>query len=214
MLVLDLADHGLDQVLDGDQPVDPAVFVDHQRHVHALLLHLLQENARRHRRRRVKDGAQQPLQAETAGLAEAVLQRKVLEQDKTLRMVQRALVDRHAAETMLPEDLDQLILADVHGHRDDLGLRDGDVVDAQTAQGRQPGLAPATVPAAATLFSAGTSAPPAVKATEAAPESPVTGPRPPRPCRNLWRPRRRSRPVAATAHRSFVRKTPVLRMRL
>jgi hypothetical protein len=35
----------LDQVLDGDQPVDPAIFVDHQRHMDALLLHLLQQHA-------------------------------------------------------------------------------------------------------------------------------------------------------------------------
>jgi hypothetical protein len=41
VFVLDLADDLFDQVLDGHKPVDAAVFVDHQRHVRAVGLHLL-----------------------------------------------------------------------------------------------------------------------------------------------------------------------------
>ena len=41
MLILDLTHDLFDQILDRDQPVDPAIFIDHQRQMHALALHLL-----------------------------------------------------------------------------------------------------------------------------------------------------------------------------
>ena len=49
VLVLDVADDHLDQVLDRDQAVGAAVFVDHQRHVDAGRLHLHQQIDGRHR---------------------------------------------------------------------------------------------------------------------------------------------------------------------
>ena len=140
VFVLDLADDGLDQVLDGHQPVDAAVFVDHQRHVDPFTLHLLQQHADRHRRRRVQHRAQQLLQREPAAGAEAVLQGKVLQKHRTLRMVERALVHWQARETVGAEDLDQFVLADVDGHRDDFHLGDGHVIDAQPAQVAKPVL--------------------------------------------------------------------------
>src|SRR6185437_6990996 len=48
VLVLDLADHGLQQVLDGDEAVGAAIFIDDDRHVDAARLHLLQQVADRH----------------------------------------------------------------------------------------------------------------------------------------------------------------------
>ena len=48
VLVLDLADDLLDHVLDGDEPVDAAELVDHQRHVHAREPHLQQQVEHRH----------------------------------------------------------------------------------------------------------------------------------------------------------------------
>jgi len=48
MLVFDCADNLFDQVFDGDKPVGAAVFVDHQGHVRAFGLHLLQQNAQLH----------------------------------------------------------------------------------------------------------------------------------------------------------------------
>ena len=38
VLVLDLADHLFDQILDGDQAVDPAELVDHQRDMGARMI--------------------------------------------------------------------------------------------------------------------------------------------------------------------------------
>ena len=49
VLVFDLAHDLLDQILDGDKPINPAIFVDHQRHMLALGLHLLQQHPDRHR---------------------------------------------------------------------------------------------------------------------------------------------------------------------
>ena len=134
MLVLDLADDGFDQVFDGDQTIHPAIFVNHQRHMHPVALHLLQQRSRRHRRRREQHRAQQPLQAEPGAAAKTVLQRQILEQHQPLRMVQRALVDRQAAEPMFAKDFDQFILADVQRHGDDFHLGDGHIVHAHPAQ--------------------------------------------------------------------------------
>ena len=57
VLVLDVADDLLDDVLDRDQPVGAAVFVDHQREVNARRLHLRQQIDRRHRRRHIDQRA-------------------------------------------------------------------------------------------------------------------------------------------------------------
>ena len=59
VLVLDLADHGLEQILDGDDAVGAAILVDDDGHVDALQLHLLQQIAHRHQRRHEQHGAQQ-----------------------------------------------------------------------------------------------------------------------------------------------------------
>ena len=58
VLVLDVADDRLDHVLDRDEAVGAAVFVDHQRHMRVRGLHLHQQVERRHRRRREQHRAQ------------------------------------------------------------------------------------------------------------------------------------------------------------
>jgi hypothetical protein len=139
VLVLDLADHGFDQILDGHQTIDATILVDHQRHVHPFALHLLQQHPHRHRRRRVKHRTQQLAQAEPARRAKAMRQRKILQQHQPLRMVQRALVDRQAGIAVGAKHLDQLVLADIQGHRRDLDLGDCNIVDPQPPQVAQTG---------------------------------------------------------------------------
>ncbi len=58
VLVLDVADDRLDHVLDRDQTVGAAVFVDHQRHMRARHLHAQEKIERRHRGRGVEDRPQ------------------------------------------------------------------------------------------------------------------------------------------------------------
>ena len=63
MLVLDIADHHLDDVLQRDQPVGAAIFVDDQRHLRARRLHARHQVGSQHRRRHEQHG---PGQAELA----------------------------------------------------------------------------------------------------------------------------------------------------
>ena len=50
MFVFDLANDQLEQILDGNQTVDTAIFVNDEGHMHALRLHCLKQGSARHRR--------------------------------------------------------------------------------------------------------------------------------------------------------------------
>jgi hypothetical protein len=63
-----------------------------------------------------------------------MLQGKILQQDQTLRLIQRALVNRQSAEAMFAEDRDKIILADIQRDRHDIGLWNGHIVDPHLAQ--------------------------------------------------------------------------------
>ena len=136
MLVLDLADHLLDQILDGRQPVDPAIFVDHQRHVDALALHLPQQDADRHAGRHVKQRAKHRLKLEhlVDGAPEAVAQGKILQVDHAQRLIQRLPIDWQPRKAVVAEHRHQLVECRVRRRRDDLDLGNGHVVDAKAAE--------------------------------------------------------------------------------
>ena len=55
VFVLDIADDQFDDVLDRDDAVGAAIFVDHERQMNAGGLHLGQQVDRRHRRRHEQD---------------------------------------------------------------------------------------------------------------------------------------------------------------
>ena len=139
-----------------------------------------------------------------------MLQGKVLQQDQPLRMVQRALVDRQPAEAMFAEGLDQLVLADVQRYGNDFGLGDRHVVDPHPPQRVQAlrngchagrGLGGGGIGRRA---EGGKKS--AQKATMALVQGGIIG--------LGQRALRCRRPVGATAHRSFVQKTPVWRVRV
>ena len=69
VLVGDVADDLLEQVLEGDEAVDAAVFVDDQRHVDVRGLHPLEQDPDRHRRRRVDQRPEQSPEVEGRGPA-------------------------------------------------------------------------------------------------------------------------------------------------
>ena len=56
MLVLDIADHHLDDVFQRDQPVGAAIFVDDQRHLRARRLHARHQVGGQHRGRHEQHG--------------------------------------------------------------------------------------------------------------------------------------------------------------
>ena len=140
MLVLDLADDLLDQVLDGDQPIHAAIFVDHHRHMDALLLHLLQQNADRHRGRHVKQRPQHRPQRELdrGFRAKAIFQRQILEVDHAQRAVHRVAKHRHPGKAMLAEHLDQFRQGGTDRSGHDLGLGHRHVIDPHPPQVQQP----------------------------------------------------------------------------
>jgi hypothetical protein len=159
MLVFNVADDLLDQILDRDQAVGAAIFVDHQREVNARRLHLGEEIERRHRRRHEQDGADDlRLGQRHAEIDRAQIEiggKRLLAFDLALRgdgrlrrHVSDQIADVHKAdgiverivindETRVPgllENFHQFAERDVLVHRDDVGARDHDVFDAMLAQ--------------------------------------------------------------------------------
>src|SRR6056297_3018252 len=63
-----------------------------------------------------------------------MLQSKILEMDHAYGRIERALIDRQARHAAVAEHMHQIILGDVRGHRDDLGLGDGNVLDRHVTQ--------------------------------------------------------------------------------
>jgi len=135
VLVLDLADDLFDQVFDGDKAIHPAVFVDHQRHVPPITLHFLQQDADGHGGRHVEQRAQGILEREPPALAvEPVFEREILEVDHADGGVECALKNRQAGHAAVAKNLNQIILGDVRGDRNDFGLGGGDILDRHVAQ--------------------------------------------------------------------------------
>ena len=161
MLVLDLADDLLDDVLDRDEAVGAAIFVDHQRQMDARRLHAREQVDRRHRRRHEQDlahdlGRRQRhrqidgLEIEAGGerlLALGVLVRvdrgarghegdQVADVHHADRIVERVVVDHQARMAGALEHLHQFAERDVLLHGDDVGARHHDVPDPALAQPR------------------------------------------------------------------------------
>ena len=151
VLVLDVADDGLDQILQGRQTVGAAVFVDHQGHLDARRLHLRHQVGGRHRRRYEQHRPNDPHVAQ--GRAEIDLtqvQRRafgleragalgdvghdVLDVDHADGVVEGLAVDRHARMAGLAKQLQQFRQRHAFVDGIDIGARDHDVVDAHFPQ--------------------------------------------------------------------------------
>ena len=160
VLVGDVADDQLDQVLDRDQTVAAAVFVDDEREVNARRLHLGEQIERRHRRRRVEDfaddlGGGQRHRKIDVGKIEIGRQRRlaffgggrierrargherqeVADVDHAGRIVERVVVDHETRMAGAGEHFDQLADGDALLHGDDVGPRHHDALDPALAQG-------------------------------------------------------------------------------
>ena len=159
VLVLDVADDRLDHVLDRDEAVGAAVFVDHQRHVGVRRLHLHQQVERRHRRRREQHRAQdvrrrqrrvhaefgdrlalrrRRLRRRLTDEAEARLGgeevHEVADVDHAARIVERVAVDRQARMAGGAEEGEQFAERRLDADRDDVGARHHHVGDAHLVQ--------------------------------------------------------------------------------
>ena len=149
MLVGDLADHLFDQILDGDEPVSAAIFVDHEREVEPRRLHLEQEIEHRHRVRHVKElprdihGAHGALEVDFAEIESSRSARfrlrrdprhQIADVDHAARIVERFVIERQARMLRLAEHAHQLVNGHIIVDRDDVGARHHHVLDGKLAE--------------------------------------------------------------------------------
>src|SRR6185437_7150489 len=152
VLVLDVADHRLEQVFDGYDAIGAAVFVDDDGHMHPLQLHLPQKVADRHGGRHEQHvahhfeladvGAQPRAHHLDARFLDRIIERRhfddasqrVLDVDEAGDVVEIVVIDGNARVPRLEEARQQGAqrLVDIYG--DDVGARHHDVVDAHVAE--------------------------------------------------------------------------------
>src|SRR5262249_29347902 len=125
VLVLDVAHDLLDEVLERDEPGDGPVLVDHERHVAAALLQLLEERSdllalgnELHRMQDLPDDDWLPLLEQP---------QRVLHVDEADHVVDVALVGRDAAEAALHDERAHLGRRRVRVEGEDLRARDHDL---------------------------------------------------------------------------------------
>jgi hypothetical protein len=137
VLVGDVAGDGLDQVLDGHETVDPAIFIDHQGEMHPRLAHLQQQvehrDLRRHHQRPAQDGAQ----VEILGPADIGVD--VLDVDHAENVVQLRLIDRETRMSLAPDQFEHLVEAGIDRDRHDIGARHHHVLGGGAAQAQHIG---------------------------------------------------------------------------
>ena len=135
MLIFDLTNDLFDQVLNGHKPIDPAIFVNDERHVHAIRLHLLQQDTNRHRRRREQELSQHLGQIEVLTRpVEPVAERKILEVHHAHRRIERALVDRQTGQTRLSKHFHEIVFLYVNGNGRDLDLGEHHILNPHSGQ--------------------------------------------------------------------------------
>ena len=137
MLVGDVADDGLDQVLDRHQPVDAAIFVDHQGEMDAAQTHLQQQVQHRGLRRDHQRLPQDRLQPEA--LARTTVGDQILDVHHPDHVVELLAIDRQAGMVFPLHRRQRLVETDRHRHRHDVGARHHHVVRGGAAQAQHVG---------------------------------------------------------------------------
>ena len=132
MLVRDVADDGLDQILDRHQPVDAAILVHHQRHVDARLAHLQQQlqhrHAGHHQQGAAKDGGHRK------GCVAADAADDVLDVHHAHDVIEVAVIDRIARMALRLDQRQCRVQRQAVGQRHDVGARNHDVHRGDAAQ--------------------------------------------------------------------------------
>ncbi len=132
VLVRDVADDGLDQVLDGEQPVDAAVFVDDEGEVDARLAHLQQQVEHRHLRGDHQRVAQDVGELELLGAAAIGVD--VLDVDHADDVIELLAVDGQAGMAFATDLFQRLLERHLGLHGDDVGARHHHVVSGLAGQ--------------------------------------------------------------------------------
>ena len=144
MLVGDVADDLLDDVLDRNQPVGAAIFVDHQRQMGVRGLHLQQQFQHGHGGRREQDIVLDPgdrhfAQTEIPVAFGFQKFEHALQMHEADGVVERLAIDRQARMLRLAEQQDEIGQRGLFLHRDDVGARHHHVLDLQLAELEQIG---------------------------------------------------------------------------
>ena len=130
--VFDFADDLLDQILDRNQTVDAAIFIDDQRHMKMGHLHLKQQVQDRHRRRNEQNLAQDAAQAEGGALAH--FGEDILDMHHPDNVIQGFTVDRHAGMGVGIDLGDQIVQRRIDVDGAYIGAWHHDVMRAKTTE--------------------------------------------------------------------------------
>jgi hypothetical protein len=158
MLILDVAEHDLDEILHRDEAVGTPILIDDKSELRPGRLHLGEQVDRGHRGRHEQhashqrlDGSQRRLEIDRAegefgtGLRPASALGgdgcprrdpgyEIADMDHAARIVERLAIDGQARMASRLKDIEEVRKRDVDRHRDDVGPRDHDIIHALSAQ--------------------------------------------------------------------------------
>ena len=132
MFVADIADNGFHQIFNGDQPIYAAIFIHHQRHMHARLTHLQKQikhgDGRHHEKRPAQNGHQRKFRFLADGRED------ILDMDHAHNVIQATAIDRIAAMTFGLDQRDGFSQRMAFRNRHDIGARYHDIISGNTSQ--------------------------------------------------------------------------------
>ena len=139
MLVINLANHSLDQIFERDQTICAAKFVNHQGHMDPRGLHFQHQGCGAHGGWHIQDLAAQAVQDRLAclrplGLIGQKLEH-VLNVNHANRIIQRVAIDRHARMACLDKGFQHLIKLGGYIDRDNISAGGHDIIDPQGLEG-------------------------------------------------------------------------------
>ncbi|CAI8239778.1 MAG: Uncharacterised protein [SAR116 cluster bacterium] len=132
MFIFDLTDDFLDQILNGDQPVDTAKFVNNQCQMSPPQPHFMQQvqqsDRRRHKQRRTEQ------RAYIGRVPFLQMGKDILDVDDAGNIIQRVAAHRQTAVIGSRHLFDNLGKAFGHANRHNIGARDHHIGRIQVAQ--------------------------------------------------------------------------------
>mmetsp|Transcript_28374 Transcript_28374/g.52945 ORF Transcript_28374/g.52945 Transcript_28374/m.52945 type:complete len:300 (+) Transcript_28374:2916-3815(+) len=136
VLVFDFPNDLLNQVFDGHQAVDAAIFINNQRHMPTLRLHFGEQNTDRHAWGDKQQGTQNFGDVKVFGIVaiEPMTQSKILQVHKTHWCVQSVLIHRQSGKATVAKQLHQFCFCNNGGHRLNIGFGHRHILDPHPSQ--------------------------------------------------------------------------------
>ena len=134
MFILDLANDFLDQILDGDDPVHPRIFIQHHRQMNSPGSHVGQHVQRTARLRNIDRLAHQHGPVSRRRITAGQIGEDILDVNHPDHPVQRFAIDRHPAVAMFGKQGHQFVPLRTGGHGNDLAARDRHIIGVMLAE--------------------------------------------------------------------------------